>query len=769
MAELVPIPLPLLLRRAFLEYKNEGKIFDLPKSKFFRGLGGLDTSVRFHNHLASTPVGPAAGPHDQLVQNIVLSWLAGSRIIELKTVQILDELKIPRPCIDMANVGYNVEWSQELKLDQSLREYVGAAMFIEILKASKLLGEDFCTGATDTIYDMSVGYSLEGIRSPRVRSWIEAMKNASAIIDELRAGLTGEWARYRDLPFPARISDTITLSTFHGCPAGEIEGIVSFLLTEMDVHVCVKLNPTLLGQEMVEHLLHDVMGYNDIQVTAEAFAKDLQFDQAMDIIPRLARLAHSRGKRLAVKCSNTLVVKNQRTFFTDEVMYMSGPPLHVITLNLVKKLREHLGTQIPISFSAGVDAHNFANMVAMNFVPITTCTDLLRPGGYSRLIRYLDNLAAKMQTSGVSRIPDFILRYGGKADEASEQVIEELCETLTATPEADEISSRAHEFFANTVPVRLKQWLVEPEISLASVCEGLVRDFEESISDSLPSDMAIALRARLAKLEQDLVETAGLMNTPALVDQATNDARYYWERNQAVPRKIGSHLWLYDCINCDKCVPVCPNDANFVYETESAEFSYFNYLLTPDGRAAPIPGGVFKVAKAHQLANYADACNDCGNCDVFCPEDGGPYVEKPRFFGSLETYRKYAGRNGFFISYSDGRTAIYGTIQGRSYTLRLDISADRAWFDNGQVAVELVISTDTVLNWISNADSGAAVGSNAGEATSRTLDMLPYYQLKLLAKAVSDPRRIHYANVASLADWESNSGASAPMPAKQIR
>ena len=99
--------------------------------------------MRFHGHRAATPLGPAAGPHDQLVQNIVLSWLAGSRIIELKTVQILDELKIPRPCIDATNVGYNVEWSQELKLEQSLREYVGAAMFIEILKASRLLGEEF--------------------------------------------------------------------------------------------------------------------------------------------------------------------------------------------------------------------------------------------------------------------------------------------------------------------------------------------------------------------------------------------------------------------------------------------------------------------------------------------------------------------------------------------------------------------------------------------------------------------------------------------------
>src|ERR1035437_8016161 len=126
MAELVPIPLPLLLRRAFLEYSREGKIFDLLGDKFFRGIPGLDLSVAFHGHRAATPLGPAAGPHGQLAQNIALSWLGGARIIELKTVQILDDLKIPRPCIDAANVGYNVEWSQELKLEQSAREYVKA-------------------------------------------------------------------------------------------------------------------------------------------------------------------------------------------------------------------------------------------------------------------------------------------------------------------------------------------------------------------------------------------------------------------------------------------------------------------------------------------------------------------------------------------------------------------------------------------------------------------------------------------------------------------
>ena len=53
----------------------------------------------------------------------------------------------------------------------------------------------------------------------------------------------------------------MTLSTFHGCPAGEIEAMAAFLMEEMGLHVTVKLNPTLLGKEAVDGLLHDVLGY----------------------------------------------------------------------------------------------------------------------------------------------------------------------------------------------------------------------------------------------------------------------------------------------------------------------------------------------------------------------------------------------------------------------------------------------------------------------------------------------------------------------------
>ena len=64
----------------------------------------------------------------------------------------------------------------------------------------------------------------------------------------------------------------------------------------MGCHVCIKLNPTLLGQDEVAHLLHDVLGYREIQLHPPAFENDLQFDEAIDLIPRLQQLARRHGR-----------------------------------------------------------------------------------------------------------------------------------------------------------------------------------------------------------------------------------------------------------------------------------------------------------------------------------------------------------------------------------------------------------------------------------------------------------------------------------------
>ncbi len=738
MSELVPIPLDVQLRRAFLEYERDGRIFDLPRDKFFRGLPGLDTAVTSNGHRASTPLGPAAGPHTQLLQNIVLCWLGGARIIELKTVQVLDQLKIPRPCIDSATVTYNVEWSQELRLEQSLREYVSAAMFLAILKAARLLGEEFPYG--DTVFDMSAGYNLAGITSPLVRAWIEGMKNAAVVIDNLRGTLTGRFRQYRDLPFPTAISDTMTLSTFHGCPAEEIEGIVTFLLRDMGVNVCVKMNPTLLGREEVAYLLHDVLGYREIELADDAFANDLKFDQALDLVPRLQRIAAGCGKQLSLKFSNTLVVRNHRQVFREERMYMSGPPLHVLTLNLVRKFREHVGAVVPLSFSAGLNAHNMADMVAMNFVPVTTCTDLLKAGGYGRLHKYMENLGAAMRAAGANTIPEFVIRAAGQgavvADRAASR-LHALVRELSGGAETA-TTRAAQTWITHALTPKLHAWIAHPEKPLRQVCSELAQRVQD-IAREMPASLTARFAAELARLEPMLVEEAGLLNTPVLVERATADPRYRFQQNQAAPRKTASHLELFDCLACDKCVPACPNDANFLYEHPPVEWAYDNYDLLPGGKFKAVAGGVFTVRKSHQFANYADACNECGNCDVLCPELGSPHAQKPRFFGSPETYGRHAGQNGFYVAFENGQRTIRGIIAGKSCTLALDASADCARFEDDAVACVIQPSRNRLVSW--RAKDGAA---------PKRLDLLPYFQLKFLLEAVSDPRHVNYVNVAAV-------------------
>jgi putative selenate reductase len=692
MAELIGAPFGALLRRMLREHEKEQKIFDLPARKFWHGAADLDTSVLFHGQRASSPVGPAAGPQDQMAQNIVLSWLAGSRILELKTVQINDRLVLPRPCIDATTVGYNVEWSQELRLADSLREYVAGSMLLDVLKAENLLGLPSDRLKQDTILDMSVGYDLAGIRSPQVRAWIESMKDARAEVEAVRREIPDDLRRWRDLDFTTRLSDQITLSTFHGCPAGEIEGIVRFLLTEMDVHVTVKLNPTLLGRETVDGLLHDVLGYDEVKTRAEDFDKDLQWDQALEITDRLSEVARARGRTFQVKFSNTLVVRNHRAFFpaVESVMYLSGGPLHVITMALVDRYRR-ARPEVPISFSAGVDAQNYADCVALGFTPITTCTDLLKPGGYGRLPRYDALLAERMRALAAPRIGDFVLRAFGKGEEA----------------------------------VR------------GEVAEGPVRDALLA-AWATGGDLREAAAAGGPGLYDRLVARAAVLNTPVGAARAAADPRYRAEKNRSVPRKIGSHLVLFDCINCDKCIPVCPNDANFVYETAPLSVDYDRFVVS-GGVVGRAPGARFVASKAHQIANFQDFCNECGNCDVFCPEDGGPYIEKPRLFGSLEAWTALRERDGFFARRSGDGHAVWGRIRGREYRLEVDGRGDRGLFTDGVITVEVSHSERRPL----------AAHAREGAPEGHALDFSAYLNMALVGDGVLDVRRANPVNTAT--------------------
>ncbi len=678
MAVLRPCSFGALVRRSFRELERKRAIFDLPVDRTFLGRTNVDLSVRFHGRRAASPFGPAAGPQSQLAQNIVLAWLAGGRIIELKTVQQNDELTIPRPCIDMQTIGFNVEWSQELKLEQSLEEYVKASMLVEMLAASGRL--PLAAGFADAVFDMSVGYDLAGIRSDRVRAFMRGMREAGAIVDRLRREIPAEHEAYRDLPFSTRVSDTVTLSTFHGCPPAEIERIATFLLRDADVDVVVKLNPMLLGPVETRRLLNDGLGYHDIRVPDRVFERDTTWAEMTDFVGRLGETASASGRGFGLKFTNTLVVENHREFFppAERDMYLSGQPLHVLAVELVRRFRRQFGDRFPISFSAGVDQVNFPDAVALGLVPVTVCTDLLRAGGYARGRGYLEALVRRMRTAGAADIDDFVLRaYGhGLA----------VLDRLGLDAPARERCARAYEAGAG----------------MAEAAGGAV--FRRWVAG------------------------AALANTEDYAERVMADERYTRAQNARPPRKIGRRLQLFDCISCDKCVPVCPNDANFAFRAPPLDVPVVRLRLE-DGRWRAREQGRLAIREPRQFATFADFCNDCGNCDVFCPEDGGPYLVKPRFYGTAAAWARDRGRDGFSVARGEGGTTVLGRFGGREYRLETDGLEVRYSGDGFAVAFE----------------ASDPAGTVSGEA-SVEVDLTFFHVMNVLQAALLSDDEVNWVN-----------------------
>ena len=339
-------------------------------------------------------------------------------------------------------------------------------------------------------------------------------------------------------------------------------------------------------------------------------------------------------------------------------MYLSGAPLHVITLTLADEFRRAMGAEFPISFSAGVDRKNFANMVACGFVPVTTCTDLLKTGGYGRLPPYLDELREQMRQVGAKTLDDFIL------------------------------DSRGQRSAAGGDPAR-----------------------------------------------------AGFLNTPLIVKETQADERYRAAHNQAAPKKIDSHLVLFDCITCDKCIPVCPNDANFAYHTGKICVKYRDVEVRPDGTVAAVGDEKeFALKQRDQIANFADYCNHCGNCDTFCPEYDGPYLMKPSFFGSRRSFDAGAPHDGFLLEGRRGTLALTARIDGRLFRLEQGPGSESYRYSDG--AVELIVDSQHRL--VRDTRFAAPIDPHR-------VDVGRILALQVLLEGITDDWRIHPVNAPLLA------------------
>jgi putative selenate reductase len=376
-----------LLKIILNQYKQNSSVFGIPQQQFFIPDNNLTIGIKKFGRELETPIGIAAGPQSQLTQNIVAAWLCGARFIELKTVQTLDELKVSKPCIDMQDEGYNCEWSQELKLHQSFDQYLNAWIIIHVLR--DYFGWNNSKQEA-TIFNMSVGYDYNGILEENIQWFFRKMNNATGELNEKIESLKNIYPNIVNLKINPQISNNITLSTMHGCPPEEIEKIGEYLICEKKLHTSIKLNPTLLGKESLNKIL--VNSGFETEVPDEAFEHDLKFKDAIKIIKRLQEKANNKNLEFGIKLTNTLESRNNKKVFpsSEKMMYMSGRALHPISIVLANKLQTEFDGNLNISFSGGADAFNIDNILNSGLMPVTVCTDLLKPGGYSRLKQYID-------------------------------------------------------------------------------------------------------------------------------------------------------------------------------------------------------------------------------------------------------------------------------------------------------------------------------------------------------------------------------------------
>jgi len=397
--------------------EKKGRIFGIEKDLFFVPKATDPFRMRRYGQLLETPVGVAAGPHTQLSQNLIAAWLTGGRYMELKTIQVLDELEVTKPCIDMGDEGYNCEWSQELKLDESFDEYLNAWIVLHILKDKFGWGDPVEPGF---IFNMSVGYNLEGIMSPTVQIFLDRMADCSVEKAEKIEKIAAFYPRVRELNISDRMSDNVTISTMHGCPPDEVEKIGRYFVEERKLHTTIKLNPTLLGDEGVRGILNEKLGFKT-RVPDLAFDHDLKYPDGVSLIRSLQVSAEKMGVEFNIKLTNTLETQNEEQDLPDNesMVYMSGRSLHPISINLARRLQDEFQGDLDITFSAGTSYENIAHILACNLKPVTTCSDLLKPGGYARMSQYLETLRQAFDKAGAETIEEFVVAESGKKQDVN--------------------------------------------------------------------------------------------------------------------------------------------------------------------------------------------------------------------------------------------------------------------------------------------------------------------------------------------------------------
>ena len=212
---------------------------------------------------------------------------------------------------------------------------------------------------------------------------------------------------------------------------------------------------------------------------------------------------------------------------------------------------------------------------------------------------------------------------GRRSVKESDEVVEVPCDTVIASI-GEKVDGSFYEKNGISVtdkglPVLKKE---SNETSVAGVYAAGDGAFGASVIVKAIADAKLACEAILNK-------TIGT-NRPS----ETTDEKIYGKKGNLVEPEKGLNPDKR-CLACDhiceNCCDVCPNRANF---------------------AIKVPG-----VEMHQIIHVDYMCNECGNCETFCPYDSAPYKEKFTLFHRAEEMED-STNDGFAFVDNDGNAIV---------------------------------------------------------------------------------------------------------------
>jgi putative selenate reductase len=134
---------------------------------------------------------------------------------------------------------------------------------------------------------------------------------------------------------------------------------------------------------------------------------------------------------------------------------------------------------------------------------------------------------------------------------------------------------------------------------------------------------------------------------------------------QVIVKEAGRCLYCDEI--CNMCVTVCPNFANYSYEITPVLFNLQKAVILDNGSVEINSDRIFEVKQKYQILNIANFCNECGNCNFFCPTSSAPHKKKPRFYLTVSSFND--AEEGYYLTTLKERKNLIYKHQGSTETL----------------------------------------------------------------------------------------------------